>query len=200
MLRHCVWYATDFVVGFEDLIVNLKFLSAIIPVKQNTTVGLSGKERSIQLSATICQACIDKWDDNRGKHFGWKAGGGHGHDQSGLTPNCENANSGTDLRDDDRCDFVCDNGLGLVVVDVDRLKGTHARRLPAVGHPVAMDTLTRRCYGNRRWCGTGSRTHAPQAAVNDIAVNLETGSKHVHTPSKKPAHSANTYNIFGDNN
>lgn len=187
MLRHGVWYATDFVVGLENLIVNLKFLSAIIPVKQNITTGLSGEERSIQLSATICQAWIDKWDDNRGKHFGWKAGGGHSRDQRGLTPNCENANSGTDLRDDDRCDFVGDNGLGLVVVDVDCLKGTRAKRLPAVGHPVAMDTLKRRCYGNRRWCCTGSCTHAPQAAVNGIVLNLERGSKRISSHTYKQA-------------
>lgn len=48
-------------------------------------------------------------------------------DQRGLTPNCENADSRRDLRDDDRCDFVGDNGLGLVVVDVDCLKGAHAK-------------------------------------------------------------------------
>ena len=75
MLGHGVWYPTHFVVGLADVIVNLKFLSAVIPVKQNTTAGLDGKERSIQLSATICQAGIDKWDDNGGKHFGW---GGEG--------------------------------------------------------------------------------------------------------------------------
>lgn len=200
MLWHSVWYATSFVVGLEDIIVNLKFLSAIVPVKQNATVGRDGKERSIQSPATIYQAWIDKWDDNRGKRFSWRAGEGHRSDQRGLTPNCENANSGADLRDDDRCNFVGDNGLGLVIVNVDCLKGAHAKRLPAVGHPVSMDTLKRRCYGNRRWCGTGSCTHAPQAAVNDIAPNLEAGSKHTDTPTKKAAHSGNTQNIFGSNN
>lgn len=123
-------------------------------------------------------------------------GGGHCCDQRGLTPNCKNANSGTDLRDDDRCNFVGDNGLGLVIVDVDCLKRAHAKRLLAVGHPVAMDTLKRRCYGNRRWCGTGSCTHAPQAAVNDIASNLETGSTNTHTPTKKAAYSGNMYSYY----
>lgn len=104
-------------------------------------------------------------------------GGCHRSDQRRLTPNCENADSGRDLRDDDRCDFVGDNGLGLVVVDVDRLKGTHAKRLPAVGHSVDMDILKRGRYRNWLRCGTGSRTHAPQAAVNDIAADSETGSK-----------------------
>lgn len=108
-------------------------------------------------------------------------GGCHHSDQRGLTPNCENADSGRDLRDDDRCDFVGDNGLGLVVVDVDCLKGAHAKRLPAVGHPVDMDALKWRRYGNRLWRGTGSCTHAPQAAVNDIAADSETGSKHTRT-------------------
>lgn len=88
---------------------------------------------------------------------------------------------GKDLRDDDRCDFVGDNGLGLVVVDVDCLKGAHAKRLPAVGHSVDVDALERGCYRNRLWCGTGSRTHAPQAAVNHIAADSETGNKHAHT-------------------
>lgn len=88
---------------------------------------------------------------------------------------------GKDLRDDDRCDFVGDNGLGLVVVDVDCLKGAHAKRLPAVGHSVDMDTLERGRYRNRLWCGTGSCTHAPQAAVNHIAADSETGNKHTHT-------------------
>lgn len=71
MFRHCVWYPADFVIGLEDVIMNLKFLSAIIPVKQSATAGLGGKQRSIQLSATICPAWIDKWDDNGGKHSGW---------------------------------------------------------------------------------------------------------------------------------
>lgn len=103
-----------------------------------------------------------------------------------------------DLRDDDRCDFVGDNGLGLVVVDVDCLKGAHAKRLPAVGHPVAMDTLKRRRYGNRLWCGTGSCTHAPQAAVNDIAADSETGSKHTNTHLHKSLHTVATHtDIFG---
>lgn len=44
MLGHSVRYPPDFVVGLEDVIVNLKFLSAIVPVKQNTTAGLGGKQ------------------------------------------------------------------------------------------------------------------------------------------------------------
>lgn len=125
----------------------------------------------------------DKGDDNRDKHSGYRVDGVgcHHGDQKGLTPNCENADTGRDLRDDDRCDFVGDNGLGLVVVDVDCLEGAHAKRLPAVSHPVAMDTLKLRRYRNRLWCCTGSCTHAPQAAVNDIAVYSETGSKRTHT-------------------
>lgn len=200
MFGHSVWYPTDFVVGLEDVIVNLKFLSAIIPVKQNTTAGLGGNQRSIQLSATICPAWIDKWDDNGGKHFGWGGGGSggcHHSDQRGLTTNCENADSGRDLRDDDRCDFVGDNGLGLVVVDVDRLKGAHAKRLPAVGHSVDMDTLKWWRYWNRLWCGTGSCTHAPQAAVNDIAVDSETGSKHTPTHTDTVVTQSILY-IFGE--
>lgn len=112
-------------------------------------------------------------------------GGCHPSDQRGLTPNCENADSGRDLRDDDRCDFVGDNGLGLVVVDADCLKGAHAQRLSAVCHPVAMDTLKRRRYGNRLWRGAGSCTHAPQAAVNDTAADSETGSKHKDTQRRQ---------------
>ena len=50
------------------------FMPGNIPAKQNKAVGLDVKERSIQLSATICQARIDKWDDNGGKQFGWRAG------------------------------------------------------------------------------------------------------------------------------
>lgn len=72
---------------------------------------------------------------------------------------------GGDLRDDDRCDFVGDNGLGLVVVDVDCLEGAHAERLPAVGHPVHLETLEWRGGGDWLRCGTGSCTHAPQAAA-----------------------------------
>lgn len=102
-------------------------------------------------------------------------------DQRGLTPNCKNGDLRKDLRDYDRGDFVGDNGLGLVVVDVDRLKGAHAKRLPAVGHSVDMDTLERRRYRNGLRCGAGSCTHAPQAAVNDMAVGSETGSKDPHT-------------------
>lgn len=33
VLGHSVGYAADFVVAFEDLIVDLKFLSAVVPVK-----------------------------------------------------------------------------------------------------------------------------------------------------------------------
>lgn len=102
-------------------------------------------------------------------------------DQRGLTPNCKNGDLRKDLRDYDRGDFVGDNGLGLVVVDVDRLKGAHAKRLPAVGHSVDMDTLERWRYRNGLRCGAGSCTHAPQAAVNDMAVGSETGSKDPHT-------------------
>lgn len=102
-------------------------------------------------------------------------------DQRGLTPNCKNGDSRRDLRDDDRGDFVGDNGLGLVVVDVDRLKGAHAKRLPAVGHSVDMDALQRGRYGNGLRCGAGSCTHAPQAAVNGMAVGSETGSNNTHT-------------------
>lgn len=91
-------------------------------------------------------------------------------DQRGLTPNCENADSGRDLRDDDRCNFVGNNGLGLVVVDVDRLEGAHAKRLPAVCHSVDMDALERGRYGHGLWCSAGSCTHAPQAAANDMAA------------------------------
>lgn len=40
--------------------MNLKFLSAIIAVKKETTAGLGGSQGSIQLSATICSAWIDK--------------------------------------------------------------------------------------------------------------------------------------------
>lgn len=109
------------------------------------------------------------------------SGGCHRSDQRGLTPNCENADSGRDLRDDDRCDFVGDNGLGLVVVDVDCLKGARAKRLPAVGHSVDADALKWGRYRSRLRCGTGSCTHAPQAAVNDITADSETGSKHTHT-------------------
>lgn len=66
-------------------------------------------------------------------------------------------------------------------MDVDRLKGAHAKGLPAVGHSVDVDTLERGRYRNGLRCGTSSCTHAPQAAVNDSAVDLETGSKHSHT-------------------
>lgn len=125
---------------------------------------------------------------------GANTGGCLHSDQRGLTPNCDNADSGRDLRDDDRCDFVGDNGLGLVVVDVDCLKGAHAKRLPAVGHPVAMDTLN---WRNRLWCGAGSCTHAPQAAVNDIAALRNRKPTHSHT-QKTPAHRGNTYSIFGE--
>lgn len=102
-------------------------------------------------------------------------------DQRGLTPNCKNGDSRRDLRDDDGGHFVGDNGLGLVVVDVDRLKGARAERLPAVGHPVDVDALELGRYGNGLRCGAGSCTHAPQAAVNDMAVGSETGSK--NTPA-----------------
>lgn len=138
---------------------------------------------------TITGANTSLGEGEEGVFFG---GGGagrvavcHHSDQRGLTPNCENADSGRDLRDDDRCDFVGDNGLGLVVVDVDCLKGAHAKRLPAVGHPVAMDTLKGRRYGHGLWRGTGSCTHAPQAAADDIAVGSETGGKRqdIHTNS-----------------
>lgn len=123
------------------------------------------------------------------------SGGCHRSDQRGLTPNCENADLGRDLRDDDRCDFVGDNGLGLVVVDVDCLKGAHAKRLPAVGHSVDTDALKWGRYGSRLRCGTCSCTHAPQAAVNDITVDSETGSKHAHTQR----HSRNTVYLGNGN-
>lgn len=67
-------------------------------------------------------------------------------------------------------------------MDVDRLKGARAERLPAVGHPVDVDALKRGRYGNGLRRGAGSCTHAPQAAVNDTAVDSDTGSK------KTPAH------------
>lgn len=66
-------------------------------------------------------------------------------------------------------------------MDVDRLKGAHVKGLPAVSHSVDVDSLERGRYRNRRRRGTSSCTHAPQAAVNDSAVDLETGSKHSHT-------------------
>ena len=76
------------------------------------------------------------------------------------------------LRDDDGCHLVGDYGLGLVVVDVDRLEGAHTKRLPAVCHPVAMDTFKWRCGRDGLWRCAGSCTHAPQAAVNDIVAEL----------------------------
>lgn len=106
-------------------------------------------------------------------------------DQRGLTPDCKNGDSRRDLRDDDRGDFVGDNGLGLVVVDVDRLKGAHAKGLPAVGHSVDMDALERGRYRNGLRRGAGSCTHAPQAAANDMAVGSETGSKNTHTHARQ---------------
>lgn len=78
MFGHGVWYPAHFVVGFEDVIMNLEFLSAIIPVKKKTAAGLGGSQGSIQLSVTICSAWIDKWDDNGGKHSGLGGSGAVG--------------------------------------------------------------------------------------------------------------------------
>lgn len=47
VLGQSVWYPTDFVVGLEDVVVNLKFLSAIISAMQNTKQGVDGAERPI---------------------------------------------------------------------------------------------------------------------------------------------------------
>ena len=128
----------------------------------------------------------------------WRGGGCPRSDQRRLTPNCENADSGRDLRDDDRCDFVGDNGLGLVVVDVDCLKGAHVKRLPAVGHPVAVDTLQWRRCGHCLRCGTGSCTHAPQAAVNDIAGGLRNRKQtHSHTCTQAGTRRQHIQNIRG---
>lgn len=66
-------------------------------------------------------------------------------------------------------------------MDVDHLKGAHAKRLPAVGHPVGMDALQRGRYGNGLRRGAGSCTHAPQAAVNDKALGSEKGGQNTHT-------------------
>lgn len=173
MLRHGVRYPAQFVVGLEDVIVNLEFLSAVIP-KEGSTEGTRGQfnYQLVFAKPGLTNEMITGTNSRTGD------GGCLRRDQRRLTPNCENADSGRDLRDDNRCDFVGDNGLGLVVVDVDCLKGAHAKRLPAVGHPVAVDTLEWRRYRNWLWCGAGSCTHAPQAAVNDMAAVSETGSRH----------------------
>lgn len=85
----------------------------------------------------------------------------------GLTPNREDADSRRDLRDDDGCNLVGDNRLGLAVVDADRLEGARADGLLDVGHAVTVNSLDGRRYRNGLLCGTRSCTHAPQAAVND---------------------------------
>lgn len=89
-----------------------------------------------------------------------------------------------DLRDDDGGHFVGDNGLALAAVYADRLEGARAHRLLVVGHPVAVVTL--KGGRNGLWRCAGSCTHAPQAAVNDIAAGSETGSKHNPTAPIKP--------------
>lgn len=78
-----------------------------------------------------------------------------------------------DLRDDDRCNLVGDNGLGFAVVDVDHVEWTHA----AMGHPVGLDVVSRRLYINRLWGSAGSCTHAPQAAANYINLRLRDRKK-----------------------
>lgn len=162
--------------------MDLEFLSAVIPGRQDSTVALGGSQFNYQLvfaQLGLTNEMIMGANVSAVACFG---GSGCLHsDQRGLTPNCQNADSGRDLRDDDRCNFVGDNGLGLVVVDVDRLEGAHAKRLPAVGHSVDVDALKRGRYRNGLWCGAGSCTHAPQTAVNDMAVGSETGSKHTRT-------------------
>lgn len=182
VLRHGVRYPTHFVVGLEDVIVDLEFLSAVIPGRQDSTAALGGSQFNYQL--VFAQPGLTNEMIMGANVSAVGCFGGSGclrSDQRGLTPNCQNADSGRDLRDDDRCNFVGDNGLGLVVVDVDRLEGAHAKRLPAVGHSVDVDALERGRYRNGLWCGAGSCTHAPQAAVNDMAVGSKTGSKHSRT-------------------
>lgn len=123
-------------------------------------------------------------------------GGGLGclrSDQRGLTPNCKNGDWRRDLRDDDRGDFVGDDGLGLVVVDVERLKGAHAERLPAVGHSVHMDALQRGRHGNGLRCCAGSCTHAPQAAVNDMDSGAQKQEAKTHTHSHTCRQSDSTW-------
>lgn len=154
--------------------MNLKFLSEIIPLKKKNRTQQQVwlvKRGGFNYQLLFARPGLTNEMITGGKHLMGGGGGGwgwHHSDQRGLTTNCENVDSGRDLRDDDGCDFVGDNGLGLVAVDVDRLKGARAERPPAVGHPVAMDNLKRRRDGNRLWRGTGSCTHAPQAAVNHI--------------------------------
>lgn len=105
--------------------------------------------------------------------FVWRGVGGTPSAQTGLTPNRENAALRRDLRNDDWCNLVGDNGLGFVVVDADRVERAHS----AVGHPVGVDVVKRRRYINRLWGSAGSCTHAPQAAANDITVGLRDREK-----------------------
>lgn len=162
--------------------MDLEFLSAVIPGRQDRPAALGDSQFNYQL--VFAQPGLTNEMIMGANVSAVGCFGGSGclrSDQRGLTPNCQNADSGRDLRDDDRCNFVGDNGLGLVVVDVDRLEGAHAKRLPAVGHSVDVDALERGRYRNGLWCGAGSCTHAPQAAVNDKAVGSKTGSKHTRT-------------------
>lgn len=54
MRRHGVRYPADFVVGFEDVIVDLELLSAVIPGGEDRTGQVSSSGwQSIQLSASI---------------------------------------------------------------------------------------------------------------------------------------------------
>lgn len=57
VLRHGVRYPAHFVVGLEDVVVDLELLSTVVPGKQ----GQDGSGwQSIQLSAGIYPAWIDK--------------------------------------------------------------------------------------------------------------------------------------------
>lgn len=83
VLGHRVRYPAHFVVGLENVIVNLEFLPAIVPVgkkkkkrKKTRQQFRQGNPGSIQLPTTVCTAWIDKWVDNGGKHRGEGTGKG----------------------------------------------------------------------------------------------------------------------------